>query len=195
MATHRTDLSDTNGLHLASLRRCSEILTLSDGEGEDSACHVEEARGELCGSWWMVVGGWPEYRGRARVPWQHHNTAQSISHSSFHHNLDHNHASGESWVMEKPGVCGLSRGRWGRRSASFPASRTSPASESTCALIYSKFTALGFDNTSLREAETHKNGTDLMTFLEGRILRLYFSLFLESIIIFSLFVFPLGPVL
>lgn len=114
MATHRTDLSDTNGLYLASLRRCTEILTLSDGEGEDSACHVEEARGELCGSWWMVVGGWPEYRGRARVPWQRHNTAQSISHSSFHHSLDHNHASGESWVMEKPGLCGLSRGRWGR---------------------------------------------------------------------------------
>ena len=50
MATHRTDLSDTNGLHLPSLRHCTEILTLSDGEGEDSACHVEGARGELCGS-------------------------------------------------------------------------------------------------------------------------------------------------
>ena len=50
MATHRTDLSDTNGLQLASFRCCTELLTLSDGEGEDSAYHVEEARGEFCGS-------------------------------------------------------------------------------------------------------------------------------------------------
>ena len=142
----------------------------------------------------MVVGGWTEYRGRDRGPSQHHNTAQIISLSSFHHSSDHNHTSSASWVMEKPSLCGLSRGQRGEDQLP-SASRTSPASQSTCALIYSKFTALGFDNTSLREAKTHKNGTDLMTFLEDGTLRLYFSLLAESIIIFGLFVFTLGPVL
>ena len=49
MSMHRTDLSNTKGCILQVLRSCTEILTLSDEEGEDSACHVEEARGELCG--------------------------------------------------------------------------------------------------------------------------------------------------
>lgn len=61
----------------------------------------------------MVVGGWTEYRGRDRGPSQHHNTAQIISHSSFHHSSDHNHTSSASWVMEKSSLCGLSRGQRG----------------------------------------------------------------------------------
>ena len=61
----------------------------------------------------MVVGGWTEYRGRDRGPSQHHNTAQIISHSSFHHSSDHNRTSSASWVMEKSSLCGLSRGQRG----------------------------------------------------------------------------------